>query len=134
VGVAGGEGLDLVAGDLRRFTVASAGDVTVIDGTALAFRRQDAATRGPLDERFQSDRHLDTWWSLVLRDEGEGSTPRRAVAIDLPLTRPSAGAGSTPDRSGAERDGPDRAFRRDFYRIVERFGSRRDLFMDRHER
>ena len=47
----------------------------------MAFRRADAAARGPLDERFRFYRNLDIWWSLVLRDEGEGSPPRRAVAV-----------------------------------------------------
>ena len=54
----------------------------------MAFRRADAADRGPLDERFRFYRNLDIWWSLVLRDEGEGEPPRRAVAVDgLPADR-----------------------------------------------
>ena len=71
VAVAGGWGI--VSSDLRKFEDAPAGDVDAIEGYLQAFRRADAAERGPLDERFRFYRNLDIWWSLVLRDEGEGS-------------------------------------------------------------
>jgi hypothetical protein len=120
VGVAGGWGI--VSDDLRRFTEAPAGDVAAIEGYAMAFRRSDAAARGPLDERFRFYRNLDIWWSLVLRDEGEGVPPRRAVAVELPATRHEhRGWTSLPDE---ERD---RLSKRNFYRIIDRFGTRRDL-------
>ncbi|HET7472920.1 MAG TPA: glycosyltransferase [Candidatus Limnocylindrales bacterium] len=120
VGVAGGFGI--VSTDLRRFEDAPAGDVTAIEGYVLAFRRADALARGPIDERFRFYRNLDIWWSLVLRDEGEGNPPRRAVAVDLPVTRHAhRGWTSLPD---AERD---RLSKRNFYRIIDRFGPRRDL-------
>jgi cysteinyl-tRNA synthetase len=120
VAVAGGWGI--VSDDLRRFEDAPAGDVTAIEGYALAFRRADAASRGPVDERFRFYRNLDIWWSLVLRDEGEDSPPRRAVAVDLPAERHEhRGWTSLPD---AERD---RLSKRNFYRILDRFGARRDL-------
>ena len=84
VAVAGGWGL--MSTDLRTFEEAAPGDVDAIEGYLLAFRRDDAADRGPLDERFRFYRNLDIWWSLVLRDQGEGETPRRAVRIaDLPV-------------------------------------------------
>jgi cysteinyl-tRNA synthetase len=120
VGVAGGFGID--SSDLRRFEEASAGDVTAVEGYVLAFRRADAVARGPIDERFRFYRNLDIWWSLVLRDEGEGSAPRRAVAVELPVVRHEhRGWTSLPD---AERD---RLSKRNFYRIIDRFGARRDL-------
>jgi glycosyl transferase family 2 len=120
VGVAGGFGI--VSSDLRRFEDAPPGDVTAIEGYALAFRRADAAARGPLDERFRFYRNLDIWWSLVLRDEGEGSAPRRAVAVAIPAERHEhRGWTALPD---AERD---RLSKRNFYRIIDRFGPRRDL-------
>ena len=120
VGVAGGWGI--VSDDLRRFSDAPLGDVTAVEGYAMAFRRSDAATRGPLDEHFRYYRNLDIWWSLVLRDEGEGAAPRRAVAVELPATRHEhRGWTSLPE---AERD---RLSKRNFYRIIDRFGSRRDL-------
>ena len=44
--------------------------------TAMAFRRSDYVERGPLDEHFRFYRNLDIWWSLVLRDDGDGTTLR----------------------------------------------------------
>ena len=86
VAVVGGWGL--VSTDLRRFEEAPAGDVDAIEGYLQAFRRADAIERGPLDERFRFYRNLDIWWSLVLRDAGEGEPPRRAFR--LRTSRPSA--------------------------------------------
>ena len=80
VAVAGGWGI--TSTDLRKFEDAPAGDVDAIEGYLTAFRRADAAARGPLDERFRFYRNLDIWWSLVLRDEGEDEPPRRAVSLD----------------------------------------------------
>ncbi len=123
VGVAGGFGI--VSRDLRSFEDAPAGDVTAVEGYAIAFRRADAAARGPLDERFRFYRNLDIWWSLVLRDEGREATPRRAVAVEIPAIRHEhRGWSSLPD---AERD---RLSKRNFYRIIDRFGHRRDLASD----
>jgi hypothetical protein len=120
IAVAGGFGISST--DLRRFEAAPPGDVTAVEAYVLAFRRDDAAARGPIDERFGFYRNLDIWWSLVLRDEGEGRPPRRAVAVDLPALRHEhRGWTSVPD---TERD---RLSKRNFYRIIDRFGARRDL-------
>jgi hypothetical protein len=124
VAVVGGWGI--TSTDLRTFEDAPAGDVDAIEGYVQAFRRSDAATHGPLDERFRFYRNLDIWWSLVLRDGGEeDEEPRRAVRIDgLPLERHEhRGWTSLPDE---ERD---RQSKRNFYRIIDRFGSRRDLLV-----
>ena len=89
----------------------------------MAFRRSDAVARGPLDEGFRFYRNLDIWWSLVLRDEGEGVPPRRAVVVPgLPLARgePRAWTATSP----AERD---RLSKRNFYRVLDRFRTRLDL-------
>jgi cysteinyl-tRNA synthetase len=121
VAVAGGWGI--VSDDLRKFEDAPAGEADAIEGYLQAFRRSDIADRGPLDERFRFYRNLDIWWSLVLRDEGEGSLPRRAVALEgLPVSRHDhRGYASLPD------DERDRQSKRNFYRIIDRFGSRLDL-------
>jgi hypothetical protein len=114
------------SGDLRKFEDAPAGDVDAIEGYLQAFRRDDAGRLGPLDEHFRFYRNLDIWWSLVLRDSGgDGSAPRRAVAIDgLPAMRHEhRGWSSLPE---AERD---RQSKRNFYRIIDRFGSRYDLLL-----
>jgi len=123
VAIAGGWGI--VSADLRTFEEAPAGVVDAIEGYLQAFRRADYVERGPFDERFRFYRNLDIWWSLVLRDEGEGSDPRRAVSLDgLPATRHEhRGWTSLPDE---ERD---RQSKRNFYRIIDRFGSRRDLLV-----
>ena len=125
VAVAGGWGI--VSRDLRKFEDAPPGDVDAIEGYLAAFRRSDYLERGPLDERFRFYRNLDIWWSLALRDEGEGSAPRRAVSLDgLPVVRHEhRGWTSLPDE---ERD---RQSKRNFYRIIDRFGSRRDLLVGR---
>ena len=123
VAVAGAFGI--VSDDLRKFRDAPAGDVDAIEGYVQAFRRADYRDRGPFDARFRFYRNLDIWWSLVLRDEGEGETPRRAVALDgLPLVRHEhRGWTSLPDEDR------DRQSKRNFYRIIDRFGWRRDLLV-----
>jgi GT2 family glycosyltransferase len=113
--------------DLRRFEEAGPGDVDAIEAYALAFRRSDFVERGPLDERFRFYRNLDLWWSLVLRDEGEGIPPRRALALDdVPVVRHEHRGWNESDP--AERD---RLSKRNFYRILDRFGRRRDLLVGR---
>lgn len=149
VAVAGARGL--VSVDLRHFEPSADLDVDAIEGSCLAFRRADLSARGPLDERFLGGRLLDVWWSLVLRDEGEGQPPRRAVVVGgLPLAPAAAGGrvvGGDPQRSGApeptrtpERGGAltatdpaarDRESRRNGYRILDRFGRRPDLVAGR---
>ncbi len=121
IAVVGGWGI--VSADMRKFDDAPPGDVDAIEGYLMAFRRADVAERGPLDERFRFYRNLDIWWSLVLRDEGEGAAPRRAVRLDsLPAVRHEhRGYASLAD------DDRDRQSKRNFYRIIDRFGSRRDL-------
>ena len=121
--VAGGWGT--VSDDMRRFEDAPPGDVDAIDGYALAFRRTDLLERGFLDERFRYYLNLDIWWSLVLRDGGEGGPPRRAVRVaELPaILHEHHGETSIHE---AERD---RLSKRNFYRILDRFGARRDLLV-----
>lgn len=123
IAVAGGWGI--VSGDLRRFEDAPPGEVDAIEGYCQAFRRAEVASRGPLDEHFRFYRNLDIWWSLVLRDGGEGGQRRRAVSLaDLPLRRHDHRAYTSV--SDAERD---RQSKRNFYRILDRFRDRRDLLI-----
>lgn len=121
VGVTGAFGL--VSSDLRRFEEVTDGEAAAIEGYVIAFRRRDARDRGPVDSRFRFYRNADIWWSLVLRDEGEGRAPRRALVVPgLPLIRHEHRGWSTV--APAERD---RLSKRNFYRILDRFGHRRDL-------
>jgi hypothetical protein len=120
-----------VSADLRRFTEPPPGavDVDAIEGYALAFRRADYPARGPLDEHFAFYRNLDIWWSLVLRDPGddapEDTPPRRAVRVTgIPMARHEhRGWTSLPE---SERD---RLSKRNFYRVLKRFATRRDLLV-----
>jgi hypothetical protein len=123
VGVAGPWGFG--SPDLRRFADVEDGPADAIGGYCQAFRRADVLARGPLDERFRFYRNLDIWWSLVLRDEGPERAPRRALVVpELPLVRHEhRGWTSLPE---AERD---RLSKRNFYRILDRFGSRTDLLL-----
>ena len=83
----------LVSDDQRHFDAATGADaadgadVAAIDLALIAFRRSEWLDRGPLDERFEREELLGPWWSLVLRDAGEGETPRRAVVVDVPAVR-----------------------------------------------
>jgi hypothetical protein len=121
VAIAGAFGLR--SSDLRHFEEAPTGQAAAIEGYVMAFRRADAIARGPIDEGFRLYRNLDIWWSLVLRDEGEGRAPREArVVPGLPLRRHEHVAWSTVlplDR--------DRLSKRNFYRILDRFRDRLDL-------
>jgi cysteinyl-tRNA synthetase len=121
--VAATGGFGLRSADLRRFVEVGAGEAAAIEGYLLAFRRADASAAGPLDEGFRFYRNLDIWWSLMLRDRGEGTLPRRAVVVEgLPLVRHEhLGWTSVPV---AERD---RLSKRNFYRVLERFRDRPDL-------
>ncbi len=118
--VAGAGGL--AGTDVRDLHESGPGDVVALDGRCLAMRRRDSAAAGPLDERFGSPRLLAAWWSLVLRDQGEGHPARRAVALDgLPLLRHGVPIEDAGD------DDRDRMLRRDRYRLLDAFGHRPDL-------
>jgi hypothetical protein len=129
VAVVGGWGI--TSADLRTFEDAPAGDVDAIEGYVQAFRRSDVVALGPLDERFRFYRNLDIWWSLVLRDGGQDEDePRRAVSLDgLPLERHEHRAWTS-----LADDERDRQSKRNFYRIIDRFGSRRDLLIANRKR
>jgi hypothetical protein len=126
VAIAGPFGLR--SADVRRFEevvadgVATA-DAAAIQGYLMAFRREDFIARGPLDEGFRFYRNLDIGWSLVLRDEGEGEAPRRALVVpgvEAERGEPHAWVATLP----AVRD---RLSKRNFYRVLDRFRSRLDL-------
>jgi cysteinyl-tRNA synthetase len=152
VAVAGPFGL--VSDDLRTYEEPPAGtvDVVAIEGYAQAFRRSDYVGRGPLDEHFAFYRNLDIWWSLVLRDpfaaddegdegddEDEGGARDQDLVVDLasvPAPRRAVVVGGVDvvrhEHRGwtalpeAERD---RLSKRNFYRILKRYATRRDLLL-----
>jgi hypothetical protein len=129
VAVAGPFGL--VSEDMRRFAEPAPEivDVDAIEGYAQAFRRADYVARGPLDEHFTFYRNLDIWWSLVLRDQGEDdpedAPPRRALRV------PGIEIQRHPHRDWASVTEPerDRLSKKNFYRVLKRFASRRDMLV-----
>jgi hypothetical protein len=109
--------------NLRQFEETLDGPAVAVQGYLMAFRRADAAARGPLDEGFRFYRNLDIWWSLVLRDAGAGEAPRRAAVVPgLSLRRGEPYAWRT--AAPAVRD---RLSKRNFYRVLDRFRTRLDL-------
>ncbi len=121
VAVVGGFGL--VSADLRQFEDAPGPEADAIELSWLGFRRDDYIALGPLDEKFGFYRHLDTWWSLVLRAGADPDVPaRRAVRLELPLVRHEHRGWAS--LSDADRD---RLGKRNFYRVLERFRDRPDL-------
>ena len=116
-------GFGLAAADLRHVVPADGPDVDAIATGWLAFRREDLAALGPLDEKFAVDVHLDAWWSLVLRaGRDPAQPPRRALRLNLPLVRHERHGPDT--LAAAERD---RLAKRSFYRLLDRFRDRADL-------
>jgi len=114
----------LASSDLRHWQPAETGDVDAIEWSAIAFRRDDLIARGPLDPAFRTTDYLGVWWSLVLRDAGEGVTPRRALGLaDLPVVFHADPA--APDGSGSSASA--RPDKRAFYRVLRAFGGRPDL-------
>ncbi len=127
VAVAGAQGQE--GPDIQSLAPAPlTGDVAALDDTCLAMRRDDAAARGPLDERFRSPRLLAAWWSLVLRDEEDGPTRRALVVPGLPVSRDvrAEAIDAAPDANAGERD---RLARRDRYRLLDAFRDRDDLLV-----
>jgi hypothetical protein len=110
-----------VSARLPSFQRAPAGPVDVIDGGWLAFRRDDARRTGPIDERYRSFTGIARWLSLVLRDEGPGAAPRRAVACG----RAASETGDRDDARVARAATPEE--RRDAYRLLDAFRDRGDL-------
>jgi hypothetical protein len=134
IAVAGPWGL--ASDDMHRFRAApeDAAEVVAIDGGALAFRREDYGRRGPLDEHFAVPPGLDVWWSLVLRDVpadadaadggpgGAASGPRRAVRVGGEHCVRHPGSSAVAEGGSAERQA-----RRNHYRVLKQFATRRDL-------
>ena len=118
----------LVSDNLRSFRAApsDAVDVDAIAGDAIGFRRADAAARGLLDEHFVASDHLATWWSLVLRDpaddQDEDAEPRRAVQVPVEL-----GHAGVPEADDDADPAQARLAKRNLYRFLKRFATRRDL-------
>lgn len=118
VGIAGGWGV--TSGDARQFADAPPGEVDAVEGYCLAIRRSALRAVGGVDRRFRFYRNADLDLSFAVRDAGW----RALRTAPLPFERHEhRGWTSLPD---AERD---RLSKRNFYRFLERWGSRRDLLL-----
>jgi hypothetical protein len=118
VGMAGGWGV--TSGDARQFAEAPPGPVDAIEAYCLAIRREALRAVGGIDRRFRYYRNADLDLSFAVREQGW-----TALRTDpLPLTRHvHRGWESLPDE---ERD---RLSKRNFYRFLDRWGSRPDLLL-----
>lgn len=134
VGIAGA-----TTGDLRAFDAVDGGDADVLLGGILVARRADLARVLPLDERIVSADRLLTWLTLALREPRERDAEERVAALrgaaveaipGSPVRiEPAAGravvvAGLDPVGADerARAAGADRIAKRDFYRLLDRFG------------
>jgi GT2 family glycosyltransferase len=118
VGIAGGWGV--TSPDARSFEAAPGGDVDAIEAYCLAVRREVLRDVGLFDRHYRFYRNADLDYSFAVRDAGW-----RAVRLaDLPFERHEhRGYASLPE---TERD---RLSKRNFYRFLKRWGSRRDLLL-----
>jgi hypothetical protein len=118
VGIAGGWGV--TSGDAREFAEAPPGPVDAIEAYCLAIRRAALRTVGGFDRRYRFYRNADLDFSFAVRDAGWAAVRTEP----LPLRRHEhRGWASLPDE---ERD---RLSKRNFYRFLDRWGSRPDLLL-----
>jgi GT2 family glycosyltransferase len=123
VGLAGPWGMS--SGDARRFVDGRPGEVDALQAYCLAVRRAVLREAGLFDRRFRFYRNADLDFSFQARAAGW-----RAVQVaDLPLRRhrPHAYAALPSDEL-------ERLSRRNFYRFLKRWGSRRDLLLQPDQR
>jgi len=119
VGLAGPFGV--VTDDLREFRESPGPEVDAIEGYLMGFRRRVIADAGGFDEKFRFYRAADLDLSFRIRDRGLS-----AKVVDLPLTRHEHRMWSaTPEDERA------RLSKRNFYRFLDRWGSRHDLRVGR---
>lgn len=103
--------------DLHAFEPVGAGDADVLLAGPLAVRREDLAAVLPFDRRIVSPDRFFEWLSLALRRDAtpaDDGSVRRTVVVD-------AGDADGIARRAAEAT-DDRTAKRDFYRILDRFG------------
>jgi GT2 family glycosyltransferase len=118
VGIAGGWGV--TSGDARQFDEAPPGPVDAIEAYCLAIRREALRAVGGFDSRYRFYRNADLDLSFAVRDAGWIAMRTDA----LPLARHEhRGWTSMPEE---ERD---RLSKRNFYRFLDRWGSRPDLLL-----
>jgi hypothetical protein len=97
-------------------------EVDALEGYVLGFRREQALDAGGFDRRFRFYRLADFELCFRLRDRYRG----RAVVRELPILRHQHRLWE--DLAEEERE---RLSRRNYYRLLERWGNREDLMVER---
>ncbi len=120
VGITGLHGL--CTDDLRHFEVSQRTEVEVVDGLCMAFRRKLLKKVGFFDERYRFPRYMDVDFSFAVRDSGANVL----ITPDLPVRcHAELQDGNLSDAERA------RLTKRNFYRFLEKWGSRDDLLIEK---
>lgn len=122
IGITGPHGM--TTEDLRHFKESSATQVDAIVGSCIAFQRALLKQIGLFDEQYRSPYYMDIDFNYTVRDAGF----EVVVTPDLPLRQHA----HEPDTSlsDSERAEQQRLNKRNFYRFLEKWGSRDDLLAD----
>ena len=120
VGITGLHGLR--TDDLRHFEECQQHAVDVVDGLCMAFERQLLKKTGLFDERYRYPRYMDVDFNFAARETGAESVLTPHLPI---ICHPEP---QDPGMSDAERT---RLAKRNFYRFLEKWGSRDDLLVER---
>ena len=122
IGITGSHGM--TTEDLRHFEESATPQVDAIVGSCLAFRRALLRQVGLFDEQYRSSYYMDIDFNFAVRDAGF----EVVVTPDLPLSQHTPKPDtSLSDSAHAEQQ---RLNKRNFYRFLEKWGSREDLLSD----
>jgi len=120
VGITGLHGL--CTDDLRHFEASQRTEVEVVDGLCMAFKRKLLKKVGFFDERYRFPRYMDVDFSFAVRDSGANVL----ITPDLPVRcHAELQDGNLSDAERA------RLTKRNFYRFLEKWGSRDDLLIEK---
>lgn len=122
VGITGLHGL--CTDDLRHFEASQRTEVEVVDGLCMAFKRKLLKKVGFFDERYRFPRYMDVDFSFAVRDSGANVL----ITPDLPVRcHAELQDGNLSDAERA------RLTKRNFYRFLEKWGSRDDLLIEKEQ-
>jgi GT2 family glycosyltransferase len=123
VGITGLYGL--CTDDLRHFETSQQAEVEVVNALCMAFRRKLLKKVGFFDERYRFPQYMDVDFSFAVRDTGA----QVLITPDLPVKcHPELQDTSLSDAERA------RLTKRNFYRFLEKWGTRDDLLISGGER
>ena len=117
IGLTGVRGLR--TDDLRHFEESGEIEVEAIDGICMAFKRKLLKQSGLFDEGYRFPQYMDIDFSFAIRDLGAETV----LTPQLPII---SHPGSAPTIADQERS---RLTKRNFYRFLEKWGTRDDLLL-----